>query len=365
MAHLNAKWNRAEPPAPLGNFHEVRKGFESAIAGEMSGLRFAGLLHYIKLTCTLIAAGLLVGGALVFLPQDTSQSYAVFVALFAGTTYWLGQRFGYAMVGGCALALAYFNLEGEGFAVSDQKEALGLVGLILSGLLVVAVVNHLRRQLSEAETGCTAARAESANRAALLSEMAHRIFNDLCSLTSLANLRALRAEHEETRHALESIANQIYVFSSVYRRLHVSDATAETKDLAIFLNGLCDDLREAHLGLRPVALNVHVEPWTMPSGKAVVVGLILNEAVNNALKYAFPDAERSGVIQVTFGPDPDKASSLVLRICDDGIGPSSDVPMGTGLGQRLMRLLAAQLGGTYHFERRGDHTVVTLRFPAP
>lgn len=77
--------------------------------------------------------------------------------------------------------------------------------------------------------------------------------------------------------------------------------------------------------------------------RAVPVGLITNELVTNALKYAFPD-DRAGTVCIRFWREGEE---FVLAVEDDGIGlPDTDAaPKGTGLGRRLIRALAAQLGG--------------------
>jgi two-component sensor histidine kinase len=102
----------------------------------------------------------------------------------------------------------------------------------------------------------------------------------------------------------------------------------------------------------------------------VPLGLVLNETVTNALKYAFPEG-RAGTVQVRFLRQD---SHFVLTVADDGIGippeaeldeaPPGHAPRGAGLGTRLLRALAAQLRG--HFARRpgedGRGTVAELRF---
>jgi two-component sensor histidine kinase len=100
----------------------------------------------------------------------------------------------------------------------------------------------------------------------------------------------------------------------------------------------------------------------------VQLGLVLNETVTNALKYAFPEG-RAGTVRVRFVRE---GEDFVLTVADDGIGlpQEGDVTerrprRGSGLGTRLLSALAAQLRGT--FTRRpgenGVGTVAELRFP--
>ena len=85
-----------------------------------------------------------------------------------------------------------------------------------------------------------------------------------------------------------------------------------------FLSALCDDLRSARIGLRPISLKVHVEPHVLSQKRAVPVGLILNELLTNTFKYAFPD-DRKGVVAVHFLKSEE---TFVLTVRDDGVGMS-------------------------------------------
>lgn len=314
------------------------------------------------------AAGLiaaLLAGTLLLVPHAPSQGYAGFEAVFAGLTYGLGQAAGLWAVGVSAALVAYLVLRGEGFAVADPTDALGLLAFIGAGLCIVMIVGRLRAGLAAAEERRAGIEADCADKIALLSELSHRVRNDLGSLMSLALLQKSAAQSEEAREALGGMANRIQVFGDVYRRLN-ADAAHQSVDMRAFLTGLCNDLREAHLSMLPIALKVRAERYDLPVGQAALVGLVLNEALTNALKYAFPD-NRSGTIRVAFGRDPGTPGALVLTVTDDGIGLSGGTPngtgmKGTGMGQRLMRAMASQLGGAYALERVGASTVARLSF---
>ena len=145
----------------------------------------------------------------------------------------------------------------------------------------------------------------------------------------------------------------------------------DTKD---FVEGLCRDLDRALSGgeLRPVALIARSESHTLDAERAVHLGLVLNELVTNAVKYAFPD-NGAGTVRVRFARDGD---GFLLAVSDDGVGLPPDEgpaaaqragkrPLGTGLGTRLLQGLAAQLRGTLS-RRRGEGgagTLAELRFP--
>jgi two-component sensor histidine kinase len=125
-------------------------------------------------------------------------------------------------------------------------------------------------------------------------------------------------------------------------------------------------------GLRPLALSVEAEAHTLDTERAVQLGLVLNEAVANALKYAFPE-DRPGTVRVRFAREEEE---FVLTVADDGIGLPTEgelsgallapAPYGSGLGTRLLRALAAQLRGSFsrHPGEGQRGTVAGLRFRA-
>lgn len=88
------------------------------------------------------------------------------------------------------------------------------------------------------------------------------------------------------------------------------------------------------------------------------VALIVNEAVSNALKYAFPQGRR-GHIAIEVHRAPRNRYRLTIR--DDGIGLPGHWRE-NGLGLKLVAMFAAQIGGRAVVEN-ADGTVVTVTFP--
>lgn len=226
------------------------------------------------------------------------------------------------------------------------------------------------------------------SRALLLREFRHRTRNDLASLAGLLLLRARAAPSDAAREGLQEAADHARALARVHTRLAAGDidsdeaATAAAVDTRDFVTGLCADLDavQAGQGLRPVAIVARAEAHLLDTERAVQLGLVLNETVTNALKYAFPE-EQAGTVRVDFSRCGDE---FVLTVEDNGVGlpPEGEMtdetaraagglrvasrrPGVAGLGTRLLRALAAQLRGS--FTRKpgpnGTGTVAELRFP--
>jgi two-component sensor histidine kinase len=87
-------------------------------------------------------------------------------------------------------------------------------------------------------------------------------------------------------------------------------------------------------------MNVSASQIYLRSDKAVAIGLIVNELVTNAFKYAFPDG-CSGVVSLTLHRG--RPGELELKVEDNGKGCPDDAAK--GLGSRIVQLLAEQLTG--------------------
>jgi len=107
---------------------------------------------------------------------------------------------------------------------------------------------------------------------------------------------------------------------------------------------------------------VEAEAIDLPVHRAIPCGLILNELVCNAMKYAFPNG-RSGEIKVGFALL--ESSEFVLSCEDSGVGipESFDWRNAKSLGLRIVRILAKQIDGALTLDRTGGLTRFELRFP--
>jgi two-component sensor histidine kinase len=129
-------------------------------------------------------------------------------------------------------------------------------------------------------------------------------------------------------------------------------------DMVSYINDLVVYLRDAYQRNSPVHFNLAVQPLELDVTLAVPLGLIINEAVTNALKYAFP-GDRAGT--VTLSLQPASGNTYELGIADDGVGlpPGYEPARSRSLGMTLMHGLSEQLEGAL---RITGPPGVTIRF---
>jgi two-component sensor histidine kinase len=235
-----------------------------------------------------------------------------------------------------------FDLTGSNFLAVLVFLGITLFTAVLLEALHVALRNLIteRQKLAEANAELQGV---AETRATLLSEAVHRARNDLQRLAATLHVQSLLSGEPAARQALTDASDRITALARINTRLdlHRPDGDPEV-DSRGFIDGLVEDLRDALVGLRPVELASSVEAHVVSMVRAVPLGLIVNELVVNALKYAFPD-DMEGRVHIHFRRIGDED---VLSVEDNGIGYDPAAPaQGTGLGTQIIRSLAAQLGG--------------------
>jgi PAS domain S-box-containing protein len=197
---------------------------------------------------------------------------------------------------------------------------------------------------------------------ALLKEVHHRVKNNLQVINSLLNLQAEQYAGAMDRAVFVESQNRVRAMALVHETLYRSEGLARI-DMAGYVESLCSYLFRAY-GMDPtrVQLAPSLAGITLDLDRAVPCGLIVNELVSNALKYAFP-ADRVGRLEVIMAQSSKVGYSL--KVSDDGVGlPEGMEQGGSGsLGLHLVHLLARQLGGTVELDRAGG-TAFTIAFPA-
>jgi two-component sensor histidine kinase len=184
-----------------------------------------------------------------------------------------------------------------------------------------------------------------AHRDGLIAEIHHRVKNNLQMVASLLSLQSGRVRSDEAREALNSARRRVLSLAVLHKQLFEHD-DVENVDVGKFLDDLCLQLRDSHVGSRDARVRIlcEHEALVLPTQDVIAIGLIVTEAVTNAVKYAFP-ANRSGKIEVRLAVSNNRAR---LSIRDNGVGAckEEDALFATGLGRTLMEGLARQLAGT-------------------
>ena len=220
---------------------------------------------------------------------------------------------------------------------------------------------ELQKARDEAEAEVHASRdryaALAAEREVLLREVNHRVGNSLQIIASLLHLQANSSTQEGVKAALTNAMGRVAAVAQVHRRLYTSH---DLKSVLLnqYLESLLEDLRRSAEGNKMSRLTLSAEAIEIDPDRAVAIGIIVNELVMNAVKYAYPDG--AGPIHVEIKAQGD---DLVLAISDDGVGVDDAAdPRGTGMGQRIVSAMASKLDASVERDPSHTGTRIVVRF---
>jgi len=234
--------------------------------------------------------------------------------------------------------------------------------------LLRAAIDHalaaaqMRRQKEAAEQEVREARdrfeALATERAMLLREVNHRVGNSLQLIAAMLQLQSATAT-DEVKAALTAAMTRVMAVAQIHKRLYTSD-DVQTVSVDQYLSALVEDLSRSSDGSL-TAVTLSADPIELDPDRTVAIGVIVNELIINALKYAYPNGK--GPIRV--GLARNGSQLVTLTVEDEGVGAgthSGTNPGSTGLGQRIVKAMAAKLGAEvqYHDARPGMRVAMSF-----
>jgi PAS domain S-box-containing protein len=197
----------------------------------------------------------------------------------------------------------------------------------------------------------------------LLQEIHHRTKNNMNVICSLLSLQSSYIDDAKIEQLFQETQNRIRSMALVHEKLYQTQDLSNI-DLGEYIADLASSvMANYHVTREKISLILAVESIMVNIETAMPCGLIINELISNALKYAFPEA-RTGTIGITLRKTPD--GQVDLRVADDGVGlpPGVDMRNKETLGMQLIANLAEyQLHGELELHNK-QGTEFHLRFQA-
>lgn len=182
----------------------------------------------------------------------------------------------------------------------------------------------------------------------ILKEVHHRIKNNMNSIVSLLHFQAKDMKTPEAVSSLEDAQNRVHSMMVLYDKLYRSKSFMEIsfKD---YLAGLIEEITANLVNRERVKVETHIEDFIIDTKVLSALGIIINEIITNAMKYAFRGKEE-GLVSVSAAL---KDKLVTLVIADNGIGipESIDIESSPGFGLELVSMLTKQLKGNLKIER--------------
>jgi PAS domain S-box-containing protein len=175
----------------------------------------------------------------------------------------------------------------------------------------------------------------------LLKELQHRVKNNLSLIAALLEFGMKSIEDERSRQAFIDAQSRIRTMGRIYDQLYQSSALKDI-EADVYLSRLATSVIQTYaVNAEKIHLTMRLHPVKMDMKRMVALGLIVNELVTNAVKYAFPDGNE-GEVRLSF----EKLNkSIVLTVSDDGVGlpQGMDLKNAESLGFSIVTMLADQL----------------------
>jgi len=194
----------------------------------------------------------------------------------------------------------------------------------------------------------------------ILKEVHHRIKNNMAVVSSLLSLQAGALTDPTSRSALADAANRIQSMEILYEKLYRSkDGTAIS--IRDYVLSLVEELTNVYSERTEIRIVADLADFALEPKLLSTIGIIVNELVTNAMKYAFVGRDE-GRIAVSVSREGDLVR---IRVEDDGVGLPESVTIedSEGFGMQLIGMLAAQLHGAISIARGGG-TRFKLEFRA-
>jgi two-component system, sensor histidine kinase PdtaS len=315
------------------------------------------------LWCRLATAGVVVAGAFLLqvpLEQEVpGEPFLVFFLVVIGSTLAFGARIGFFAVGLTTILSVFFFEPMGTLALRHAHDLIKIeVYAVVAGSCVIAIASFVNALLAATERSNTLEQLHQ-KKSLLLRELAHGVANNFSAVAALISIRSTSVRDSEARSILDAAIEQVTVMGNIHRRLRSSGEEGWV-DSQSLLRELCGDF-EKMVCDRPLRIQCKADNRRLPYDEAVLIGLIANELVTNAVKHAFPDG-RTGCIRVSFEA-LDGCSRLSVEDDGAGFGREARLRSEGGQGQELVRGLSQQLGGELKIDTGIEGSSFCLSIP--
>jgi two-component sensor histidine kinase len=233
--------------------------------------------------------------------------------------------------------------ERKDYSVRASKQSHDELGLLIDSF------NDMLDQIHQHEEVLKASLRE---KDVLLKEIHHRVKNNLQVISSLLNLQSGAVTEPAVLAMFTESQNRIKSMALIHEKLYQSKDLARI-DFAEYVRNLANHLYRSYVvNANLISLKLNIENIHLNVDTAIPCGLMLNELVSNALKYAFPHGQK-GEIGISLLRQ--NGEQLVLVVKDNGVGlpQDFDIKNSKSLGLKLVNILTKQLKGDLNYHGEG------------
>ena len=258
-------------------------------------------------------------------------------------------------------ALKGESQEFEGVLVNTKEEEVW-VETFLSPIKIegrgISEISCLAHEVTDKKLAFSKLRKSLREKEVLLQEVHHRVKNNLQVISSILNLQSSYVDEPKMLDMLKESQNRIRSMSYVHESLYLNKDLSHI-DLSDYVQGLARNLIHSYANDKKIELNTKLTAVQLNLDQAIPCGLLMNELITNALKYAYPKGGE-GIIYIEVREVNGKA---VIRVGDSGVGMpnGTDISDTPSLGLQLVSTLIEQLDGSVELEpKKGTNYLITF-----
>ena len=256
------------------------------------------------------------------------------------------------------------ELQRKAFNSEHRSRNMAIAGMVLISLLLFLLYNRYR--LKQKTTRAINKQNEELKELVtekewLFREMQHRTKNSLQIVMSLLEAQRPFLSDDKTRDLIRESSQRIHSISLIHEKLYQAEDLC-TISMTDYINELVEYIKGSFLIGNRIRFSLQVSPIELDLSQAILVGLIINEAVTNSVKYAFSDKHENPGISITASREENDQVSILVS--DNGVGlpEGFDIGSSRSLGLKLMDGLAKQLSARIRFENNnGLHIFLDFR----
>jgi len=193
----------------------------------------------------------------------------------------------------------------------------------------------------------------------LVKEIHHRVKNNFHIVAGLLGTQSEYLKTEEAIKAVTESRHRVHSMSLIHQKLYQSDNLSAI-NMVEYIHELVDYLKDSFNIRQSIQFNLQIDRVELALSHCIPLGLILNEAITNSIKYAFPGNKR-GIVDISLKRISQERYRLIIS--DNGIGlpPNADLQHTASMGMRLMKGLSDDIEGYFTINRH-SHTEIIIDF---
>ncbi|MFK5894797.1 MAG: histidine kinase dimerization/phosphoacceptor domain -containing protein [Pseudomonadota bacterium] len=196
----------------------------------------------------------------------------------------------------------------------------------------------------------------------LLKEIQHRVKNNLQVISGMLQLQASNFDDPEVCRVMEEGQARIKAMAIIHQQLYQKGDNLKYISFNSYLKDLTNQIAGSYKEIsKKVTIEIDAENIQFDVKTAIPLGIIINELLSNAFKYAFNE-RKQGSINISIHPKGDHEYTLIVK--DNGIGLPKDFNLNevNSLGLKLVKILCKQMRGSFDFKNgEGSSFIISFK----